>query len=430
MSEKWQKARMGRISDINRGGSPRPIEHYITDASDGINWIKIGDVAEGAKYIEKTKEKIIPEGISYSREVHSGDFLLSNSMSFGRPYILKINGCIHDGWLAIQNYEKSFLTDFLYYLLSSEPVQLQYQGLAAGSTVQNLNKEIVSKVCVVFPQSHNQQSHIAQILSECDRTIEETKAVIQKYEAIKTGFLKDLFNRGIDESGKIRPSFEERPDLYKDSELGKIPNDWEIKPLNKLVTLHARIGWQNLRTTEFLDNGDYYLITGTDFEDGKVNFSTCHYVAQNRFDQDKNIQVEVGSILITKDGTLGKVAYVDKLDKPATLNAGVFNVVVTDIETDNKYLFYYLRSPALLDYANRKATGGTIKHLNQNILVDFPVPSPKFDEQQRIAERITSIESSLKCEKETLAKYQNIKTGLMKHLLTPPENAEIEDLTI
>ena len=155
--------------------------------------------------------------------------------------------------------------------------------------------------------------------------------------------------------------------------------------MSAVATMHARIGWQNLRTSEFLDSGDYLLVTGTDFEDGRINYATCHYVERERYEQDKNIQIENGSILITKDGTLGKVAYVQGLSVPATLNAGVFNVVIKDEKVvDGKYLFQYLKAPFLMDYVDKKATGGTIKHLNQNILVDFPIVMPCVDEQTLI----------------------------------------------
>ena len=127
------------------------------------------------------------------------------------------------------------------------------------------------------------------------------------------------------------------------------------------------------------------LITGTDFNDGAVNYSTCHFVEKERYEQDKHIQIKNGSILITKDGTLGKVAYVQGLSTPATLNAGVFNVEIKDeTKVDNKYLFQYLKAPFLMDYVDKKATGGTIKHLNQNILVDFPVVMPSKAEQEAI----------------------------------------------
>ena len=158
--------------------------------------------------------------------------------------------------------------------------------------------------------------------------------------------------------------------------------------------MHARIGWQNLRTSEFLDNGDYMLITGTDFIDGAVNFDTCHYVERERYEQDNHIQIRNGSILITKDGTLGKVAYIQGLSVPATLNAGVFNVEIKDEnEIDNRYLFQYLKAPFLMDYVDKKATGGTIKHLNQNILVDFPVVLSHKAEQEKIGEYFLSLDN-------------------------------------
>lgn len=116
-TDEWVNIEFGHYVDVYRGGSPRPIERFLTSNADGANWIKIGDVLPEDKYINSTTEKIIKEGAQYSREVFAGDFILSNSMSFGRPYILNINGCIHDGWLVIQNYSSAFDIDFLYYTL-------------------------------------------------------------------------------------------------------------------------------------------------------------------------------------------------------------------------------------------------------------------------------------------------------------------------
>ena len=136
------------------------------------------------------------------------------------------------------------------------------------------------------------------------------------------------------------------------------------------------------------------LITGTDFDDGKINYSTCHYVEKERYDQDPHIQIQDGNILITKDGTLGKVAYVQGLEMPATLNAGVFNVEIRDENyVDGKYLFQYLKAPFLMNYVSQKATGGTIKHLNQNILVDFPVVLPYKAEQEKIGQYFDSLDN-------------------------------------
>ena len=192
--------------------------------------------------------------------------------------------------------------------------------------------------------------------------------------------------------------------------------------------MHARIGWQNLRTSEFLDSGDYTLITGTDFDDGAINYSTCHFVERERYEQDKHIQIKNGSILITKDGTLGKVAYVQGLSMPATLNAGVFNVEIKDkTEVDNKYLFQYLKAPFLMDYVDKKATGGTIKHLNQNILVDFPVLMPSKAEQEAIGVYFERLDNLITLHQRKCDKLQNVKKSMLEKMF-PKNGSKVPEI--
>ena len=164
------------------------------------------------------------------------------------------------------------------------------------------------------------------------------------------------------------------------------------------------------------------LITGTDFNDGAINFSTCHYVERERYEQDRNIQIHNGSILITKDGTLGKVAYVQGLSMPATLNAGVFNVQIKDANNvDEKYLFQYLKAPFLMDYVDKKATGGTIKHLNQSILVDFPVILPQRSEQTLIGAFFQQLDNLITLHQRKYEKLKSMKAALLEKMF-PSEN--------
>lgn len=192
---------------------------------------------------------------------------------------------------------------------------------------------------------------------------------------------------------------------------------WEQRKLSKITSLHARIGWQNLRKSEFLASGEFYLITGTDFEDGKINLETCHFIGRERYEQDKNIQVSNGSILITKDGTLGKVAYIKGLEKPATLNAGVFNVHIVVDDVDKQYLFQFLKAPFLMDYVTQRATGGTIKHLNQNILADFPVKLPRYKEQINIGQLFEQLDNLITLHQRGLIKIQGDKKWQKKKFL-------------
>jgi len=184
--------KLGEVADISRGGSPRPIQDYLTSDSNGINWIKIGDVSVDAKYIERTEERIKPTGVAMSRQVKAGDFILSNSMSFGRPYILKIDGCIHDGWLAIQNYQNIFDVDYLYYLLGSDMVFTQYIENAAGSSVKNLNKEIVAKITLPSPPL-SEQRKIAEKIIAIDNALADYKAQLEKARQLKAGMMSYFF---------------------------------------------------------------------------------------------------------------------------------------------------------------------------------------------------------------------------------------------
>ena len=181
--------KLGEVCSIERGGSPRPITDYITDAENGINWIKIGDAVEGSKYIKSTSEKIKPEGMKKSRFVHKGDFILSNSMSFGKPYILGVDGCIHDGWLVIHDEKEVFDKSYLYYYLSSPTIYGEFKRLAVGGVVNNLNSKLVRGVKVVIPPIDLQQQFASKI-----EAIEHQKELIK--QSIKE--VETLFNSRMD----------------------------------------------------------------------------------------------------------------------------------------------------------------------------------------------------------------------------------------
>ena len=194
----WAWERLGNVSTIARGGSPRPIEDYLTDDADGINWIKIGDTEKDGKYILHTKEKIKPAGLSKTRYVCSGDFLLTNSMSFGRPYILKTDGCIHDGWLVIGNINTVFNQDYLYYALSSGFMYTTLSLLAAGSTVKNLKSDTVRSVLFPIPPLGEQErmaQRLEQLISFVDAINAEKGQLVDIINQVKSKIL-DLAIRG------------------------------------------------------------------------------------------------------------------------------------------------------------------------------------------------------------------------------------------
>jgi type I restriction enzyme S subunit len=192
--QNWEWVRLRFVSEIARGGSPRPIKEFITSSQDGVNWIKIGDTEKDGKYINSTKEKIIKAGVTKSRMVHKGDFLLTNSMSFGRPYITNVDGCIHDGWLVISPIANSYYQDFLYFLLSSAFAYSQFADKVSGAVVKNLNSDKVSEALFPLPPTAEQY----RICSKLDALI----GLSSKYQA----FSEDLKTLDSSLLGKIKKS--------------------------------------------------------------------------------------------------------------------------------------------------------------------------------------------------------------------------------
>ena len=189
--ENWTWVKLGTVCTIARGGSPRPIKEYITTADDGVNWIKIGDTEKNGKYISSTAEKIKPSGVPKSRMVHAGDFLLTNSMSFGRPYILKIDGCIHDGWLVISQINKIFDQDYLYWMLSSNYAYIQFCGKVSGAVVKNLNSDKVANSVFPLPPLAEQKRIVAKI-EELLHYIDRYEQAWSKLEQFNSRFPEDI----------------------------------------------------------------------------------------------------------------------------------------------------------------------------------------------------------------------------------------------
>ncbi|HEX8234166.1 MAG TPA: restriction endonuclease subunit S [Caulobacteraceae bacterium] len=177
--ERFPERLLGEVCNIARGGSPRPIQAYLTDAADGVNWIKIGDATASNRIIYSTDQRIRPEGVSRSRKVSAGDLLLSNSMSFGRPYVLGVDGCIHDGWLVLSANPDAYDQTFMYHLLGSEFVYRQFDASAAGSTVRNLNTGSVGRVRIRLP-SLDRQREMARKLDDLEAELATTDAVLTR----------------------------------------------------------------------------------------------------------------------------------------------------------------------------------------------------------------------------------------------------------
>ena len=189
----WEWCRICHVAEIARGGSPRPIKEYLTDAADGINWIKIGDTKNAIGYkLQYVEEKITHEGSRRSRPVVKGEIILANSMSYGKAYILELDGCIYDGWFVLRKYEEFFDKNYLIQLLNSDYLQNQYKKLAAGGIVQNISSDIVYNT-ELFHTTKEEQQKIALVLSSVDDLIIAQREKIEALKAHKKGLMQGLF---------------------------------------------------------------------------------------------------------------------------------------------------------------------------------------------------------------------------------------------
>ena len=398
-SDAWEERKLGELANIVRGASPRPIQDpKWFDKDSDIGWLRISDVTEQDGRIRHLEQRISKLGQEKTRVLMEPHLLLSIAATVGKPLVNYVKTGVHDGFLIFLN--PVFDREFMFQWLDMFRPKWKKYG-QPGSQV-NLNSELVRNQEIDLPRIEEQQQ-IGSFFKQLDDIIALHQRKLTKLKKLKQGYLQKLFPKNGSKFPQLR--------------FAGFADAWEQRKLSEISTMNARIGWQNLRTSEFLDSGDYMLITGTDFKDGKINYSSIHYVEKERYDQDKKIQIKNESILITKDGTLGKVAYVKGLTMPATLNAGVFNVRVRESNlVDSQYLFHYLKAPFLLKYASAQSTGGTIKHLNQNVLVDFPVPLPIKQEQQKIGTFFQQLDHLIALHQRKLDLLKEQKKGYLQKM--------------
>jgi len=408
----WVWVRLNFVSIIARGSSPRPIKEYLTDSLDGINWIKIGDTEKDGMYINSTKEKITVEGLSKSRLVHKGDFLLTNSMSFGRPYITNVDGCIHDGWLVISPIGTSFKQKFLYYLLSSGYAFSQFAGKVSGAVVKNLNSDKVAGAMFPLPPYNEQQ-----------RILDKLDVLVPKINTY--GIMSDaIYDMNTSLRSKLRKS------ILQEAIQGKLvsqdPNDEPASVLLQRIKEEKQrlVKDEKLKKKDIVDSiiykGDdnkyYEQVDGTaiqiesdyDFPNtwAVVKLSHICRLIDGEKKEGQHICLEAKYLRGKSTGT-----YLDKGKFVAKGN----NIILVDGENSGEvftvphdgymgstfkqlwiseamhqpYVLYFIQFyKELLRNSKR---GAAIPHLNKEIFYSLLIGIPPYQEQIRIARKIDII---------------------------------------
>lgn len=357
------QVRLDELFDIARGGSPRPIKKFLTNDPDGINWIKIGDATASGKYIYQTKEKIIPEGIKKSRLVNKGDFLLSNSMSFGRPYIMGTSGCIHDGWLVLSPKDDRVDQDFLYHLLGSPFVFQQFDSLAAGSTVRNLNIDLVSGVRIpLIPLA--EQKRIVAILDQAFADIDKARALTEQ----NLNNARELFE------STLQQVFSQRGE------------GWTQVPLNEHCNIKHGYAFKSKDFVTKFDGDEPIVLTpGNYLEHGCLSFTAkntkrCIGSFPKEFLFDEGDLTIVMTDLSSQMKILGKPAFIGAV--PTLHNQRIGRVQLLTDRINRRYLYYFFRSERFLRNIRQTATGTMVRHTAPNRILSNMVPLPASQTDQ------------------------------------------------
>lgn len=322
-----------------------------------------------------------------------GDVLISAAGTIGKAVIFDgKDGYFQDSNIVWLTTDDRIDKKYLYWFYRSFP----WKALE-GTTIKRLYNNIILNTTINLP-SMEEQKRIVETLSSFDEYIDDLAELIEKKKNIRDGALEDLV------TGKTR--------------LGGYDGDWTSVSFNQVIIPKARIGWQGLKKHEYLRSGYSYLIGGTDFLNGSINLDGISYVTKERYDMDPNIQVSENDVLVTKDGTIGKVAIVPKLKKPATLNSGVF-VFRTNKRLSPRYLYRILSSSVFGEFIDTLSAGSTIKHLYQKDLKKFEFDIPiDIDEQESIAEILSAMDKEIINLEEERDKMIQIRDGAMDDLLS------------
>ena len=370
---------------IERGGSPRPIDDFITDAPNGLNWVKIGDAPTQGNYITKTAEKIRPEGLSKTREVHPGDLILSNSMSFGKPYIMGIDGCIHDGWLLIRNTYGVFDLTFLCHLLGTPQMLGQYRSLAAGSTVNNLNKELVGNTVVTIP-SITEQRVLGDYLEQLDHLI-----TLHQRKCISfTG-----------RAGRLISTVNKK----------RITSSWEQRKAIDIADYSKGNGYSK---GDLTDAGTPIILYGRLYTKYQFAISEVDTFAVPR---NGAVYSQGNEVIVPASGeTAEDIARASAVEKSGVLLGGDLNILRPFDFINPLFLALAISNGEPQKELAKKAQGKSVVHIHNTDIQEVTIAYPSRTEQDRIVSVFRQLDHLITLHQRELEKLQNIKKSMLEKM--------------
>lgn len=411
--EGWEVAKLKNIVSIVRGGSPRPIEAYMSDNDNDVNWIRISDTEKGSKYITHTSRKLIASGISKSRFIKRGSLILTNSMSFGEPYILDIDGCIHDGWVAFSDFKK-IDKEFLYYFLTSPLAKIQFEQQVDGGVVKNLNIDKIGDTVILLPSLIDQNkiiAHLDSLTSETNSLLSKTITSIEEYKKLKQAVITHAVTKGVRGEREMKDSGVEW--------IGKIPREFDpvqLKFFCKLIT----DGTHFSPTT--VENGWPYITAG-DVHGIGLDYNSAKRISEEDFQLlvAQGCQPLKGDVLLVKDGaTTGRVGFVDS-DTPCVILSSVA-MLRPATNTDGHYLMYLLASDFLQKQILVSMAGSAMPRTTLTKLTKYIGLLPPLHEQKEIADyldaKCAEIDGLIAKKEQLVKELESYKKSLIYEVVT------------
>ncbi len=368
---RYEHIKLGEICLIERGASPRPIQEFITDSEDGVNWVKIGDASAADKFIRSTKEKIKPEGAVKSRRVVPGDFLLSNSMSFGRPYIMATEGCIHDGWLLLREDSRRILKDFLYWALNSEHVYRQFKRAATGGVVNNLNSQLVREVDIPLPPIDIQREIVAEI-EGYQKIIDGARQVVESYT----------------------PRIAKKPEWP----LRSIADISEVNPKKSQLTIS-----DEAMPVSFVPMSD--LQENEMFFQAKEERAIGEVLKQYTYFQDDDVLIAK----VTPCFENGKAGIARNLVNGLGFGSSEFYVIRADKQQVlPEWMYLHVATPSFRAHGSNRMTGtGGLQRVPRDVLAEWQIPvPPSLDEQQALVDEVLAEQALVNSNKELIERFE------------------------
>jgi type I restriction enzyme S subunit len=421
----WKIQALPDLFDVQIGGTPsRSVKEYWSERNhpNSIPWVSIADMFNN-RTIFNTKEKITFDGLTNSNTkiIPKGTLLFSFKLTIGRLAFSGVELTTNEAIAALIPKNEFVEPLFIYYVLPQVFESIVYDTAVKGKT---LNKQKISKIKFFIPISRAEQQKIARILSTVDAVIEKTEAAIAKYKAIKAGMMNDLFTRGIDDNGQLRPTYEDSPERYKQTVLGWIPKEWEIEEMDNISLLMTN-GFVGVATPFYANENGVIYLYGNNIRKNKIDLNKTEKIKIEFHNKLKKSQLRPDDMLTVQSGHIGTSAIVP-YDFPV---ANCHALIITRFKNDvviPSYISYYINSELGMRRMESIFVGSTIKHVNVKEFKAHSIPLASLKEQAAISFRIDSAFKKIQTEQNTLKKYQKIKQGLMQDLLTGKVKVSID----